>query len=61
LINLLRALPITILVSTHDMRLVRELCPHTIVMDEGQVVAGSLTMEILENEALLKAHELGKP
>jgi hypothetical protein len=27
-------LPITILVSTHDMRLVQELFPRTIVMDE---------------------------
>jgi cobalt/nickel transport system ATP-binding protein len=57
LINLLRELPIT----THDMRLVQVLFPHTIVMDEGQVVADGLTMEILENEELLTAHELEKP
>jgi cobalt/nickel transport system ATP-binding protein len=35
LTNLLRELPIT----THDMRLVQELFPRMIVMDEGQVVA----------------------
>jgi cobalt/nickel transport system ATP-binding protein len=45
LINLLRELPIT----THDMRLVQELFPRTIVMDEGQIVADTLTMEILGN------------
>ncbi|MBK8781107.1 MAG: ABC transporter ATP-binding protein [Anaerolineales bacterium] len=39
LINLLRELPITMLVSTHDMKLVQELFPRTIVMDEGRVVA----------------------
>jgi len=39
LINLLRELPITMLVSTHDMRLVEELFPRTIVMDEGVIVA----------------------
>jgi cobalt transport protein ATP-binding subunit len=39
LINLLRELPITMLVSTHDMRLVQELFSRTIVMDEGQIVA----------------------
>ncbi len=61
LINLLRELPITMLVSTHDMRLVQELFPHTIVMDEGQVVADGLTMDILENEELLTAHGLEKP
>ncbi len=61
LIHLLRDLPITMLVSTHDMALVRELFPRTIVMDEGRVVADGLTMEILENEALLTAHGLEKP
>lgn len=61
LINLLRELPITMLVSTHDMRLVQELFPRTIVMDEGQVVADGLTQDILEDEALLTAHGLEKP
>ncbi|HNC10008.1 MAG TPA: ABC transporter ATP-binding protein [Anaerolineales bacterium] len=61
LINLLRDLPITMLVSTHDMRLVQELFPRTIVMDEGQVVADGLTQELLEDEALLTAHGLEKP
>jgi cobalt/nickel transport system ATP-binding protein len=61
LINLLRELPITMLVSTHDMRLVQELFPRTIVMDEGRVVADGLTSEILEDEKLLTAHGLEKP
>ncbi len=61
LINLLRELPITMLVSTHDMRLVQELFPRTIVMDDGNIVADGLTMEILEDEELLTAHGLEKP
>lgn len=61
LINLLRDLPITMLVSTHDMKLVQELFPRTIVMDEGRVVADGLTQDILEDEALLMAHGLEKP
>jgi len=61
LINLLRELPITMLVSTHDMRLVQELFPRTIVMDEGQIVADGKTKEILQNEELLTAHGLEKP
>ncbi|MBL8101163.1 MAG: ABC transporter ATP-binding protein [Anaerolineales bacterium] len=61
LINLLRELPITMLVSTHDMKLVQELFPRTIVMDEGRVVADGLTQEILEDEKLLTAHGLEKP
>jgi cobalt/nickel transport system ATP-binding protein len=62
LINLLRELPITMmLVSTHDMKLVQELFPRTIVKDEGQVVADELTNKILESEDLLNAQGLEKP
>ena len=61
LINLLRELPITMLVSTHDMTLVKELFPRTIVMDEGRIVADGLTMDILDDGDLLLAHGLEKP
>jgi cobalt/nickel transport system ATP-binding protein len=61
LINLLRELPITMLVSTHDMAMVKELFPRTIVMDEGRIVADGPTPQILEDEALLTAHGLEKP
>jgi len=61
LINLLRELPITMLVSTHDLTMVKELFPRTIVMDEGKIVADGLTKEILQNEELLTAHGLEKP
>ncbi|MDP1545797.1 MAG: ABC transporter ATP-binding protein [Anaerolineales bacterium] len=61
LINLLRELPITMLVSTHDMKLVQELFPRTIVVDEGKVVADGPTTEILDDEEFLTAHGLEKP
>jgi cobalt/nickel transport system ATP-binding protein len=61
LINLLRELPITMLVSTHDMAMVKELFPRTIVMDEGRIVADGLTPDILEDEKLLTVHGLEKP
>ena len=61
LINLLRELPITMLVSTHDMKLVEELFPRTIVMDEGLIVADGKTREILADETFLNAHGLEKP
>jgi cobalt/nickel transport system ATP-binding protein len=58
LIHLLRDLPLTMLVSTHDMRLVRDLFPRTIIVDDGLVVADGPTEELLEDEALLEAHGL---
>jgi len=61
LINLLREMPQTILVSTHDMRLVAELFPRTVVMDEGRIVADGSTSVILNDEALLEAHGLERP
>lgn len=61
LINLLRDLPITMLVSTHDMKLVQELFPRTIVMDEGLIVADGSTTEILADEKFLYQHGLEKP
>ena len=61
LINLLHELPQTILASTHDLLLVRELFPRTIIMDHGQIVADGPTGEILNNGELLEAHGLEKP
>jgi ABC-type branched-subunit amino acid transport system ATPase component len=43
---------------TYHMALVKELFPRTIIMDEGQIVADGLTMEILDDEKLLEAHGL---
>ncbi len=61
LINLLRELPLTMLVSTHDMLLVQELFPRMIVMDEGRVVADGETAVLLHNVAFLEAHGLEMP
>jgi cobalt transport protein ATP-binding subunit len=61
LIHLLDELPITMLVSTHDMHMVREIFPRTIVMDEGHVVADGPTEVLMSDTALLEAHGLEKP
>jgi cobalt/nickel transport system ATP-binding protein len=61
LIRLLRSLDQTMLVSTHDMRLVAEVFPRTVVMDDGQVVADGPTGDILADAALLEAHGLEAP
>lgn len=61
LINLLRRLSLTMLVSTHDLRMVREIFPRTIIMDEGQIVADGNTEAILGDGALLEKHGLEMP
>jgi cobalt/nickel transport system ATP-binding protein len=61
LINLLRALPHTMLVSSHDMLMVRELFPRMVIMDQGLIVADGPTEVLMEDEALLEAHGLERP
>jgi cobalt transport protein ATP-binding subunit len=61
LINLLRELPLTMLVSSHDMLMVRELFPRTVIMDEGRIVADGPTDVLMADTALLEAHGLERP
>jgi cobalt/nickel transport system ATP-binding protein len=61
LIHLLRDLPLSMIVSTHDMLMVRELFPRMVIMDEGRVVADGPTEELLNDTALLEAHGLEQP
>jgi len=61
LIRLLGQLPMTMLVSTHDLRMVRELLPRTIILDGGLIVADGPTAELLSDPDLLQAHGLELP
>jgi len=61
LIDLLRGLSQTMIVSTHDMRLVAEVFPRVVVMDDGQVVADGPTASLLADDTLLQRHGLERP
>jgi energy-coupling factor transporter ATP-binding protein EcfA2 len=61
LIGLLRSLDQTMLVSTHDMRLVQEVFERTVVVDDGLVVADGPTSRLLADVATLEAHGLEAP
>jgi len=59
--ELLRQIPITKLIATHDLELVVELCARVIVLDGGAVVAAGPTVELLSNEVLMFRHSLERP
>jgi cobalt transport protein ATP-binding subunit len=61
LIRLLEGLDQTLVVSTHDMRLVAEVFERTVVMDGGLIVADGPTDRILADDALLTEHGLERP
>lgn len=61
LINFLRDLPITMLISSHDLHMVQEIFPRMVIMDEGLIVADGSTSELMGDETLLEEHGLEKP
>jgi len=58
LITLLRQLDMTMLVSTHDMRMVAELFDRTAIMEDGRIVAVGATEDLLADQQLLDQHGL---
>jgi cobalt transport protein ATP-binding subunit len=58
LINLLRELPQTMLVSTHDIPMAAELFERMIVIDEGRIVRDGISGQILADKNFIEAHGL---
>lgn len=61
LINLLRDLPQTMLISTHDIPMVSELFERTIVIDGGEIVFDGSTEDLLLDATFLDEHGLEPP
>ncbi len=58
---LLKQIPATKIIATHDLELVVELCSRVIVLDGGAVIADGPALELLNNEPLMLAHGLERP
>jgi cobalt/nickel transport system ATP-binding protein len=61
LAEILLGLPVTMLMVTHDLPYAAQLCPRSVVLDEGRVVADGPTREILNDAELLAKHRLELP
>lgn len=53
-INLLKSFRHTMLVATHDIEMSLELCPRTLLMSKGRIIADGPTKEIIEDAELLR-------
>ena len=58
---LLRTLPATKIIATHDLEMVVELCSRAVVLDGGEIIADGPTAEVLGDEELMLAHGLERP
>ncbi|WP_200211160.1 energy-coupling factor ABC transporter ATP-binding protein [Micromonospora coerulea] len=61
LAEILRALPVTLLMVTHDLPYAAELCDRSVILDAGRIVADAPTVDLLSNAPLLAAHRLELP
>ena len=59
--NLLRDFEHTKIFTSHDLDMVLDLCPRTIVLHKGEIMADGPTSEIFLNDALLADCCLEKP
>lgn len=61
LIEILDSLPITRVISAHDLDFVLQTCNRVVVFDEGRIVADGPARDILSNREIMLEHGLDVP
>jgi cobalt/nickel transport system ATP-binding protein len=61
LARILRALPVTLLMVTHDLPYALELCDRSVILDDGRIAADGATVDVLADADLLARHRLELP
>jgi cobalt/nickel transport system ATP-binding protein len=61
LIEFLQHSPQTLLVASHDLELILELCDRVLLLDHGHLIADGPPVEILSDRTLMESHGLETP
>ena len=61
LIQFLHSSQETMLISSHDLEFLLEVCDRVLLLDEGHIIADGSPASIMGDEALMLAHGLEKP
>ncbi|MEZ5217036.1 MAG: ABC transporter ATP-binding protein [Ilumatobacteraceae bacterium] len=61
LADVLRSLPLTVLMVTHDLPYALELCDRSVILNNGRITADGSTEELLQDTALMAANRLELP
>jgi cobalt/nickel transport system ATP-binding protein len=61
LADIVTALDVTVLMVTHDLPYAMQLCPRSVVLSDGVIVADGSTYDVLTDDALMSAHRLELP
>jgi energy-coupling factor transporter ATP-binding protein EcfA2 len=58
---LLKGLPVTKVIASHDLEMIAELCSRVLILDQGLLVREGPARDLLNDEALMLAHGLERP
>ncbi|HVH94807.1 MAG: energy-coupling factor ABC transporter ATP-binding protein [Nocardioidaceae bacterium] len=61
LADILTGLDVTVLMVTHDLPYALQLCPRSVILSDGVIVADGSTYDVLTDDALMSAHRLELP
>jgi cobalt/nickel transport system ATP-binding protein len=61
LINFLNSSHETIMVSSHDLELILEVCDRVIVLNQGRIIADGIPQEIMRDKTLMETNGLEVP
>ena len=61
LIRFLQASPETIIMSSHDLELILEVCDRVILLNQGRIMADGIPQEIMSDRILMESNNLEVP